>query len=120
MKCSVKDCENHSHQGDFVGLLCAPCHNFISGGAGIYSQASRDMRSMIDAVVAKESEARMRAQVEIERLKARLAKSGMETRSAVLEEREACAKICHEFGVNQKSGTALGLAVAIRARSGKS
>lgn len=57
MKCSVKDCENHSHQGYFVGLLCEPCHDFIAGGSSIYSQAYRNMRSMIDAAVAKDREA---------------------------------------------------------------
>jgi hypothetical protein len=66
MKCSVKDCKNQSHQGDFVGLLCGPCHDFIAGGDSIYSQAYRNMRSMIDAAVSKESGARMRAQVESE------------------------------------------------------
>ena len=57
MKCSVKDCENNSYQGDFIGLLCGPCHDFIAGGDGIYSQAYRNMRSAIDTAVAKEREA---------------------------------------------------------------
>jgi hypothetical protein len=43
-KCVVKDCANHTHQGRFVGLLCAPCHSFVSGGdgGGGYSQVARN------------------------------------------------------------------------------
>jgi hypothetical protein len=42
-KCAVKDCMNHTHQGRFVGLLCAPCHSFVSGGdGGGYSQVARN------------------------------------------------------------------------------
>ncbi len=41
-KCIVKDCENHKHEGDFVGDLCKPCHQFITTGDGIYSQAYRN------------------------------------------------------------------------------
>ena len=42
-KCVVKDCMNHTHQGRFVGLLCAPCHSFVSGGdGGGYSQVARN------------------------------------------------------------------------------
>jgi len=57
MKCVVKDCENHSHEGKFVGSLCSPCHEFISGEGGLYSQAYRNSRSMIDLAVAREREA---------------------------------------------------------------
>jgi len=56
-KCAVKDCENHSHQGKFVGLLCSPCHAFVAGDGGLYSQAYRNSRSMIDLAVAMEREA---------------------------------------------------------------
>ena len=36
---------NHTDQGRFVGLLCAPCHSFISGGdGGVYSQVSRNTK----------------------------------------------------------------------------
>jgi hypothetical protein len=43
LKCVVKDCANHTHQGRFVGLLCAPCHSFVSGGdGGGYSQVARN------------------------------------------------------------------------------
>ncbi len=42
MKCIVKDCKNHTHQGTFVGELCAPCHEFITTGEGLYSQAYRN------------------------------------------------------------------------------
>ena len=45
MRCAVKDCMNHTDQGRFVGLLCAPCHSFISGGdGGVYSQVSRNTK----------------------------------------------------------------------------
>lgn len=29
--CAVVGCVNRSDQGEFVGLLCAPCHYYISG-----------------------------------------------------------------------------------------
>lgn len=39
MKCIVKDCPNHSHEGKFVGDLCSPCFNFLAAGEGESSQA---------------------------------------------------------------------------------
>jgi len=57
MKCAVKDCENHAHEGKFVGLLCSPCHTFIAGDGGLYSQACRNSRNMIDAAITEEREA---------------------------------------------------------------
>jgi len=54
MKCAVQDCENHAHEGKFVGLLCAPCHTFIAGDGGLYSQAYRNSRNMIDTAIAME------------------------------------------------------------------
>jgi hypothetical protein len=42
MKCIVKDCENHTHQGKFVGELCAPCYEFITEGNGKHSQVFRN------------------------------------------------------------------------------
>jgi len=42
MKCIVKDCENHTHQGKFVGELCSPCHEFITEGKGKHSQVFRN------------------------------------------------------------------------------
>jgi hypothetical protein len=42
MRCIVKDCANHAHQGLFVGSLCNPCHAFITTGVGKYSQAYRN------------------------------------------------------------------------------
>lgn len=32
MKCIVRGCENHTHQGAFVGVLCAPCHEMLTTG----------------------------------------------------------------------------------------
>jgi hypothetical protein len=42
MKCIVKDCENHKEQGGFVGVLCMPCHRFLTIGEGKYSQLYRN------------------------------------------------------------------------------
>lgn len=42
MKCRVKDCENHSDQGVFIGFLCMPCFTFLNTGEGIYSQLYRN------------------------------------------------------------------------------
>ena len=55
-KCAVKDCENHEHEGKFVGLLCSPCHTFVAGDGGLYSQAYRNSREMIDVAVKMERE----------------------------------------------------------------
>jgi Na+/phosphate symporter len=44
MKCIVKNCENHSHQGKFIGELCSPCHRYITEGEGKYSQAYRNSK----------------------------------------------------------------------------
>lgn len=41
-RCAVLRCGNYTHHGDFVGLLCAPCHSFISTGEGLHSQARRN------------------------------------------------------------------------------
>lgn len=57
MKCAVKDCTNHADEGLFIGLLCSPCHTFIKGDGGLYSQAHRNSRIMIDAAVSLEREA---------------------------------------------------------------
>lgn len=43
---------------------------------------------------AKERAARQAAQVEVAELKGRIARAGIERCRAVLEEREACAKVC--------------------------
>ena len=42
MKCHVKDCENHNHQGLFIGFLCSPCYEFLSTGQGKHSQLYRN------------------------------------------------------------------------------
>lgn len=57
MKCAVKDCANHTDEGLFVGFLCNPCHTFIKGDGGLYSQAHRNSRAMIDVAVSMEREA---------------------------------------------------------------
>ena len=45
LKCIVKDCENHRHEGGFTGDLCNPCYEFITTGKGIYSQAYRNTQT---------------------------------------------------------------------------
>ena len=42
MKCKVKDCENHTDQGVFVGFLCMPCYTFLNTSEGTYSQLYRN------------------------------------------------------------------------------
>ena len=50
MKCFVKGCENHDHEGKFMGYLCLPCHHFIAGkSGGEYSQAARNLQEAIAA-----------------------------------------------------------------------
>lgn len=56
MFCAVKDCENQEHEGMFEGLLCSPCHTFVSGDGGLYSQAYRNSRKMIDTAIKMERE----------------------------------------------------------------
>lgn len=56
-KCAVKNCENHSDQGRFVGVLCSPCYTFIATGEGVYSQAFRNSRDMVNQAVEAEREA---------------------------------------------------------------
>ena len=33
---------NQKHEGQFIGELCSPCHEFVTTGNGVYSQASRN------------------------------------------------------------------------------
>ena len=70
----------------------------------------------------KERAARQKAQEEVVALKERIARAGVEHRRALHEalqqEREACAKVCDEFG--DKMGGSVGAydcAAAIRARN---
>jgi hypothetical protein len=42
MKCIVKNCINQTHEGQFVGDLCAPCHKFVTTTDEIHSQAYRN------------------------------------------------------------------------------
>ena len=75
-----------------------------------------------DQEVATERAARQKAQAEVAELKERIARAGVEHRralhEAVLEAREACAKVCDEVG--DKMGGSVGAydcAAAIRART---
>lgn len=45
-KCIVMNCTNHSDEGEFVGDLCYPCHEFVSLGRGICSQAYRNAKQI--------------------------------------------------------------------------
>ena len=40
--CIVLLCPNESDRGKFVGALCGPCHEFITTGKGLYSQAYKN------------------------------------------------------------------------------
>jgi len=42
MKCIVKDCINQTHEGLFIGELCAPCHEFVTTGNRVYSQVYKN------------------------------------------------------------------------------
>ena len=44
MKCIVKGCENHSHEGKFKGDICYPCYAFITNGEGVHSQVYRNTK----------------------------------------------------------------------------
>ena len=71
-----------------------------------------------DQEAAVERAARQAAQAEVVELKERIARAGVEQRGAVLEEREACAKVCDEVG--DKMGGSVGAydcAAAIRTRN---
>ena len=75
-----------------------------------------------DQEVAAERAARQKAQAEVAELKERITRAGVEQRralhEAVLEAREACAKVCDEVG--DKMGGSVGAydcAAAIRART---
>lgn len=45
-KCIVMNCANHSDEGEFVGDLCSPCHEFVTSGRGVHSQAYRNSRQI--------------------------------------------------------------------------
>ena len=75
IKCAVKDCENHNNEGQFVGLLCLPCHRFIAGDGGLYSQAFRNSSDMIKQAVEAEREACLKLATEPGRNKAGVAQA---------------------------------------------
>jgi hypothetical protein len=55
--CIVKDCENHKHQGRFVGDICSQCHAFITRNEGKYSQAYRNAQREWQGLTDEEIEA---------------------------------------------------------------
>lgn len=54
IRCIVKDCENHTDEGRFVGELCGPCWEFITAGTGKFSQAYRNAWRLIFNIALKE------------------------------------------------------------------
>lgn len=47
-KCIVMGCENHSHEGRFIGDLCAPCHaSLVSGRIPRPIRKGREMYEML-------------------------------------------------------------------------
>ena len=48
MKCIVKDCSNHEHEGRFSAELCFPCFRFIATGEGVHSQAYRNVQKAVE------------------------------------------------------------------------
>ena len=53
-RCIVKDCVNHTNEGEFIGTMCSPCHQFITTGEGVHSQAYRNAENLtIKKLVAK-------------------------------------------------------------------
>lgn len=105
MKCKVKDCENHTDQGVFVGFLCMPCHTFLTIGEGTYSQLYRNTVAAEREKVAQWMMQRGYATGHGDTIEDLLAEldwqiaenwnramiNGMKT------EREACAKVCDEL-----------------------
>jgi len=61
MKCHVKDCKNHEHQGLFIGIVCSPCYEFLSIGRGKTSQLYRNT-----VVLEREACAKVAEQIERE------------------------------------------------------
>jgi hypothetical protein len=53
-KCIVKGCQNHKHQGQFVGDLCAPCHRMLCEGQCLPSTAwfAERARHLVGAAMA--------------------------------------------------------------------
>ena len=48
--CIVRGCHVHEDEEDFVGDLCAPCHEFVATGRGIHSQSYRNARELAPRV----------------------------------------------------------------------
>jgi hypothetical protein len=42
IRCIIKGCRNHKHEGRFVNDLCSPCYEYLTEGKGEYSQAYRN------------------------------------------------------------------------------
>jgi hypothetical protein len=48
MKCIVKNCQNHEHEGRFIGQLCSPCFGYLSTEEGVHSQAYRNVQKLVE------------------------------------------------------------------------
>lgn len=44
VKCTVENCPNMTHEGEFIHSICAPCWEFLGHGRGVTSQAYRNSR----------------------------------------------------------------------------
>ena len=69
----------------------------VRHSSGAWVDITDDLTRFAALVTQAERESRQAAQAENEQLKARLARSGVELRKAVMVEREACAKVCDAF-----------------------
>ena len=78
MKCIVKDCQNEHGEGVFFGLLCSPCHAFITKGEGKHSQMYRNAAPAAMLAFAIESGIDAGAAVERQRCRDHLMKMHME------------------------------------------
>ena len=47
IECVVQYCDNNSNGGVFYGNLCGPCHEYVTLGRGIYSQAFRNTQAEV-------------------------------------------------------------------------
>lgn len=49
MKCTIKECKNHSHQVKFINGLCLDCNDFVaSGGVGKLRQQLTEAKEKND------------------------------------------------------------------------
>jgi len=89
-KCLVKGCENHSHQGQFIGNLCMPCHQAITTGVaghgnGFIGELYRDNKALAAEKVSKQENLKRAVRTAVEYIRWR---PMTPTRTATLAEIE--------------------------------